>query len=143
MKNKALKINTNEIELKIKDGPVPKALIMNPDTAGPINLAELKLTARKLIALAISSGGTICVTNDCAIGASIELEIPRSKAITYTCQICTFPEITNTPRISAHKATVKLAIINNFHFGNRSASFPPKLEKNMNGIACNPVTIPN
>jgi hypothetical protein len=59
MKNSALKIKTNEIELKIKDGPVPKALIMKPETAGPINLAELKLTALKLMAFAISSGGSI------------------------------------------------------------------------------------
>jgi DNA (cytosine-5)-methyltransferase 1 len=47
MKNSALKIKINETALKMKDGPVPKALIMKPDTAGPINLARPLTTTER------------------------------------------------------------------------------------------------
>jgi hypothetical protein len=50
--------NANERELNKKEGPVPKVLIINPETAGPNSLAVLKFTDLRLIEFEISSGGT-------------------------------------------------------------------------------------
>ena len=75
----------NEIALRRKDGPVSNASIINPDNAGPINRAVLKLTELSATEFGISSSGTSSGRNECRTGPSTAEVIPRANAITSTC----------------------------------------------------------
>ncbi|CAB4719067.1 unannotated protein [freshwater metagenome] len=70
----------NEMPFKMKDGPVPKALIMSPESAGPISLPPLKFAEFRLTAFCKSSGPTNSIENACRTGASIAEAKPNPNA---------------------------------------------------------------
>ena len=69
-----------EIPFKIKDGPVPNALIINPESAGPMSLPPLKFAELRLTAFCKSSWPTNSIENACLTGASNADATPKLKA---------------------------------------------------------------
>ena len=124
------------------DGPVPKAAIIKPDSAGPTSLPKLKLAELRLTAFGTSTTPTISEVKLCRTGLSIASATPRAKAKAITCQICTLLVTTSIPSVSEVNPAAMLVKIKTLRLLKRSAKAPPGKLKNQTGANCSAVTTP-
>jgi len=69
--------------------------------------------------------GASSVTNDCRVGLSTAIVMPRRTATTSTCQTCTLPLRVRTASTPASRPMIVIVTERTARLGNRSAITPP------------------
>ncbi len=90
--------------LSAKHGATPSTAMSAPAIAGPMIRDEWMITLLRLTALTTRSAPTISITKLCRAGLSIELMLPRAKAVAKTIQGATTPAAVTAKSPSAGNA---------------------------------------